>query len=124
MMYESDRVFCTAFLSRQTHDIKKPFPFSFLFYHSMTSTFRISCSDSVGLLDKNEHQFSLSAFQKRFHTMLIWTIAARLIRVWPDSVDFNSTAMMHLTSNRKELFVKPELSSVESAIAANIMLVP
>lgn len=56
--------------------------------------------------------------------MPIRTIAARLICVWQDCVDFNSTATMHLTSNRKELFVKPELSSVEAVIRANIMLVP
>lgn len=81
MMYESDKLFCTTFLSCQTHDIKKrdakkSFPFSFLFYHSMTSVLsHISCSDIVELLDKNEHQFSF--FQKQFHTMLIRTIAAR-----------------------------------------------
>lgn len=90
-MYESDKLFCTTFLSCQTHDIKKKdvknlsIQFPFLSFDDLC-TLHISCSGSVGLLHKNEHLFSLSSFQKRFHTMLIRTITARLICVWQDSL--------------------------------------
>lgn len=47
MMYESDKLFGTAFLSCQTHDIKKKDVVSFFFYHSMTSVLFISVAATV-----------------------------------------------------------------------------